>query len=127
MDIKNSASKIIKYLGGAKHVSRLLGCHVSLVYKWTYPLEKPEGKGGIIPAKYQLALLEYARRNGLDLRPDDFFYPERLQALLAQKDNGQEANSPSCGTSDLPQDAARAQSNPRVGAGGNHNNYSVHT
>ncbi|WP_412058318.1 hypothetical protein [Bartonella sp. DGB2] len=61
------------------------------------------------------------------VRPDDFFYPERLQALLAQRDNSQEANSPPCGASDLPQDAARAQSNPRVGAGGNQHNYSVHT
>ncbi|WP_412057087.1 hypothetical protein [Bartonella sp. DGB2] len=45
---------------------------------------------------------------------------------IANKSTKNDA-SPSCGTSDLPQDAARAQSNPRVGAGGNHNNYSVHT
>ncbi|WP_412058246.1 Cro/CI family transcriptional regulator [Bartonella sp. DGB2] len=108
---------IIKYLGGAKTVAKVLQLDASSISRWR----------NSIPAKHQVRLLEYARRNGLDLRPDDFFYPERLQALLAQKDNGQEANSPSCGTSDLPQDAARAQSNPRVGAGGNHNNYSVHT
>ncbi|WP_330168906.1 hypothetical protein [Bartonella grahamii] len=85
MNIKNSAVMIIKYLGGAKRVSLISQCHVSAVYKWTYPLKKLEGKGGIIPAKYQIMLLNYARDHGIDLRPDDFFYPERLQRLMQER------------------------------------------
>lgn len=85
MSIKNSAVTIIKYLGGAKRVSLISQCHVSAVYKWTYPFEKREGKGGIIPAKYQIMLLNYAREHGIDLRPDDFFYPERLQRLMQEQ------------------------------------------
>ncbi|WP_343358276.1 hypothetical protein AAJP84_00775 [Bartonella schoenbuchensis] len=80
------ATTIIKYLGGAKSVSLLVHCHISAVYKWTYPVEKREGKGGIIPAKYQVMLLNYAKRNDIDLRPDDFFYPERLQNLMQKKE-----------------------------------------
>ncbi|WP_102830736.1 hypothetical protein [Bartonella bovis] len=80
------ATTIVKYLGGAKSVSLLVHCHISAVYKWTYPVEKREGKGGIIPAKYQIMLLNYAKRNNIDLRPDDFFYPERLQNLMQRKE-----------------------------------------
>ncbi|WP_409362157.1 hypothetical protein ACRPOS_006155 [Bartonella heixiaziensis] len=79
------AVMIIKYLGGAKRVSLISQCHVSAVYKWTYPFEKREGKGGIIPAKYQVMLLTYAREHGIDLRPEDFFYPERLQRLMQEQ------------------------------------------
>ncbi|WP_375677170.1 MULTISPECIES: hypothetical protein [unclassified Bartonella] len=79
------AVTIIKYLGGAKRVSLISQCHVSAVYKWTYPFEKREGKGGIIPAKYQIMLLNYARDHGIDLRPEDFFYPERLQRLMQEQ------------------------------------------
>ncbi|WP_429138196.1 hypothetical protein [Bartonella heixiaziensis] len=79
------AVMIIKYLGGAKRVSLISQCHVSAVYKWTYPFEKREGKGGIIPAKYQVMLLNYARDHSIDLRPDDFFYPERLQRLMQEQ------------------------------------------
>ncbi|EJF83600.1 hypothetical protein [Bartonella rattimassiliensis] len=79
------AVMIIKYLGGAKRVSLISQCHVSAVYKWAYPFEKREGKGGIIPAKYQVMLLNYARDHGIDLRPEDFFYPERLQKLMQEQ------------------------------------------
>ncbi|WP_019224143.1 hypothetical protein [Bartonella rattaustraliani] len=85
MNIKNSAATIIKYLGGAKRVSLISRCHVSAIYKWAYPFEKREGKGGIIPAKYQVILLNYAREHNIDLRPDDFFYPDRLQLLMQEQ------------------------------------------
>ncbi|WP_412058581.1 hypothetical protein [Bartonella sp. DGB2] len=124
---QNPAYSIITLFGGVAKVASVVNSSITTVRKWYYPTDCREGKGGVIPAKYQIRLLNYAKDHNIDLRPDDFFYPERLQALLAQRDNGQEANSPPCGTSDLPQDAARAQSNPRMGAGGNHNNYSVHT
>lgn len=91
------AVMIIKYLGGAKRVSLISQCHVSAVYKWTYPFEKREGKGGIIPAKYQVMLLNYAREHGIDLRPDDFFYPERLQSLMQEQRPPITKNCKSCG------------------------------
>ncbi|WP_375682467.1 hypothetical protein [Bartonella sp. AP293QHHD] len=91
------AVMIIKYLGGAKRVSLISQCHVSAVYKWTYPFEKREGKGGIIPAKYQIMLLNYARDHGIDLRPEDFFYPERLQRLMQEQHPPLSKISKSCG------------------------------
>ncbi|WP_375610999.1 MULTISPECIES: hypothetical protein [unclassified Bartonella] len=91
------AVTIIKYLGGAKRVSLISQCHVSAVYKWTYPFEKREGKGGIIPAKYQIMLLNYARDHGIDLRPEDFFYPERLQRLMQEQHPPMSKICKSCG------------------------------
>lgn len=44
-----------------------------------------EGTGGIVPAKDQCRLLEHARDSGKDLRPEDFFSPDRLIALLNEQ------------------------------------------
>jgi hypothetical protein len=44
-----------------------------------------EGTGGIVPAKDQRRLLEHARDSGKDLRPEDFFSADRLQALLSEE------------------------------------------
>ncbi|WP_039952768.1 hypothetical protein [Bartonella melophagi] len=81
-----TAKLIITYLGGYQAVANIINRNVVVVRKWTYPFEKREGKGGIIPAKYQVMLLNYAKSNNIDLRPDDFFYPERLQDLMQQKE-----------------------------------------
>ncbi|WP_034990140.1 hypothetical protein [Bartonella schoenbuchensis] len=81
-----TAKLIITYLGGYQTVANIINRNVVVVRKWTYPVEKREGKGGIIPAKYQVMLLNYAKCNDIDLRPDDFFYPERLQNLMQQKE-----------------------------------------
>ncbi|WP_240536687.1 hypothetical protein [Bartonella sp. WD12.1] len=86
-----TAKLIITYLGGYQAVANIINRNVVVVRKWTYPFEKREGKGGIIPAKYQVMLLNYAKRNDIDLRPDDFFYPERLQDLMQKKET-----PPSC-------------------------------
>ncbi|WP_254473848.1 MULTISPECIES: hypothetical protein [unclassified Bartonella] len=80
-----TAKLIIEYLGGHKKVANIVNRNVIVVRKWAYPFEKREGKGGIIPAKYQVMLLNYAREHGIDLRPDDFFYPERLQTLMQEQ------------------------------------------
>ncbi|UTO29221.1 hypothetical protein [Bartonella harrusi] len=77
-----TAKFIIAYLGGYQKVANIINRNVIVVRKWAYPLEKREGKGGIIPAKYQVILLNYADQHNIDLRPEDFFYPERLQNLL---------------------------------------------
>ncbi|WP_375627058.1 MULTISPECIES: hypothetical protein [unclassified Bartonella] len=80
-----TAKLIIEYLGGYKKVANIVNRNVIVIRKWAYPFEKREGKGGIIPAKYQIMLLNYARDHGIDLRPEDFFYPERLQRLMQEQ------------------------------------------
>ncbi|WP_254492216.1 hypothetical protein [Bartonella sp. B1099] len=66
---------IIKYLGGFKTVAAIVQRDVSSVSRWRT----------LIPAKHQQKLLNYAREHGIDLRPDDFFYPERLQTLMQEQ------------------------------------------
>ncbi|WP_375632880.1 MULTISPECIES: hypothetical protein [unclassified Bartonella] len=80
-----TAKLIITYLGGYHKVANIINRNVIVVRKWAYSLEKREGKGGIIPAKYQVMLLNYARKHNIDLRPEDFFYPERLQGLMEEE------------------------------------------
>jgi hypothetical protein len=79
------AKSIITYLGGAKAVSEIVGKHISRVYRWTYPESVREGTGGLIPAREQRSLLAHAAEHGIDLRPDDFHHPERIQGLLAER------------------------------------------
>ncbi|MBD9652019.1 hypothetical protein IB267_27030 [Ensifer sp. ENS09] len=80
------AKSVITFLGGAKAVSRIVGKHVSRVYRWTYPETAREGCGGLIPAKDQRKLLYYAQTECVDLRPEDFHSAERLQSLLAHRE-----------------------------------------
>ncbi|CDO40080.1 hypothetical protein BHOIPH791_14750 [Bartonella henselae] len=80
-----TAKLIITYLGGHHKVANIINRNVIVVRKWAYSLEKREGKGGIIPAKYQVMLLNYARKHNIDLRPEDFFYSERLQNLMSKE------------------------------------------
>lgn len=66
---------IIKYLGGLKTVAGIVERDISSISRWR----------DLIPAKHQKKLLSYARNHGIDLRPEDFFYPERLQKLMQEK------------------------------------------
>ncbi|MET3559774.1 hypothetical protein ABID39_000451 [Bartonella japonica] len=66
---------IIKYLGGFKTVAGIVERDISSISRWR----------DFIPAKHQKKLLAYAREHGIDLRPDDFFYPERLQRLMQEQ------------------------------------------
>jgi hypothetical protein len=79
------AKTIITFLGGAKAVSEIVGKHVSRVYRWTYPETVREGTGGLIPAREQRTLLAHAKDAGIDLRPDDFHSPDRIKALLIDR------------------------------------------
>ncbi|UNF37776.1 hypothetical protein MNL02_03060 [Bartonella krasnovii] len=81
---KEPAYTIIKYLGGAVNVSRILQKCKGAVYRITYSKEKG-GANGLFPSIYQAQLLNYAREHGIDLRPEDFFYPERLQSLMQEQ------------------------------------------
>lgn len=65
------ASSIIRKIGVDTVVS-VTGKHISRVYRWMYPKERG-GTGGLIPHNDARALLEYARANAVDLKPDDFF------------------------------------------------------
>ena len=68
----NPAAAIVKKCGGAQAVADLVGVHVSNVHRWTYPRERG-GTGGHVPARHQQAILDAARRLGIDLTPADFF------------------------------------------------------
>lgn len=75
-DHLDPASSIIRKIG-VDTVAAVTGKHISRVYRWMYPKERG-GTGGFIPSTDAMALLEYARSNDLDLKPDEFFAkPER--------------------------------------------------
>lgn len=81
------AKSIITFLGGASAVADIVQKHISNVYRWTYPESAREGFGGLIPAKDQRRLLDHCRAKGIDLRPEDFFDPTRIQSLLSEQSN----------------------------------------
>ena len=73
------ATKIIDKLGGHQAVAKMLGCHITRVYRWTYPVERG-GTGGFVPPKQQRKLLALAPDK---VRPADFFpdtKPKRRKA-----------------------------------------------
>ncbi|WP_336288751.1 hypothetical protein [Bartonella sp. CB60] len=78
------AYTIIKYLGGAANVARILHKCKGAVYRITYSKRKG-GTSGLFPSTYQVQLLSYAQQYNIDLRPDDFFYPDRLQRLMQER------------------------------------------
>lgn len=84
---KDPAQTIIEFMGGAQTVAAIVGKHPTRVYKWAISCDRPEGQGGIIPARDQVKLLNYCREHNIDLRPEDFFSSERLKALLPCKRN----------------------------------------
>lgn len=79
------AKTIIEYLGGVQAVASIVNKHPSRVYRWTYPLEKREGCGGIIPLRDQKRILEFCEHHGIDLVRDDFFIRDRITAILADR------------------------------------------
>lgn len=73
------ASSIIRKIGIDTVVS-VTGKHISRVYRWMYPKARG-GTGGLIPHNDARALLEYARANSVDLKPDEFFArPDQSEA-----------------------------------------------
>ncbi len=87
------AKTIIEYLGGARTVASIVNKHPSRVYRWTYPLEKREGCGGIIPLRDQRRILEFCDHHGIDLVRDDFFIKDRIAAILAVRNCNSPAGS----------------------------------
>ena len=66
------ARSLIEKAGGPARVARVLGLNRSTVARWMYPRDEG-GTGGLVPAQWQRALLEYARRERLPLTERDFF------------------------------------------------------
>ena len=66
------ARTIIDKCGGVHAVAAITGRDVTRVYRWMYPRDKG-GSDGEIPHSAVRKLLDHAARNGIDLRPDDFF------------------------------------------------------
>ena len=60
---------------GVDRVAEITGKHVSRVYRWMYAKERG-GTDGLIPQTDASKLLAYARENGIDLSPADFFPQE---------------------------------------------------
>lgn len=65
------ARTVIARLGGEAKVSQILGIGTTAPYSWQYGQDR-NGTGGIIPQRHHLALLDYAKENGIDLNPADF-------------------------------------------------------
>jgi len=78
----NIAENISRLFGGNLALSAKLRISPSYVCLWKLPHRK-RGNNGLIPAKFQRKILNMARAEGVDLRPEDFFYPERLAAIIA--------------------------------------------
>jgi phage terminase Nu1 subunit (DNA packaging protein) len=53
-------------------VARIAGVDESTVRRWMMPREK-KGGGGLIPARHQQVLLQWARDNRIKLKAEDFF------------------------------------------------------
>lgn len=65
------AQHIIGKFGGPSVVARIVGVHRTRVSSWQRSREAG-GTGGRIPQDHIPALLEYARKAGLNLTADDF-------------------------------------------------------
>ncbi|WP_246697253.1 hypothetical protein [Rhizobium sp. G21] len=85
------ARSIIEFLGGARVVAGIVGKHVSRVYRWTYPESAREGTGGLIPAREQRRLLEFAKCHSIDLVASDFHDESRILELMAARSASREA------------------------------------
>lgn len=57
---------------GIEKVAEITGKHVSRIYRWRLPKTRG-GTDGRIPHEEAETLLAFARANGIDLKPDDFF------------------------------------------------------
>lgn len=61
------AAYVIKTIGGVRKTARSIGRTNGAISKWT----SPKGTGGRIPTGAQAAILRYAKKKGLDIKPAD--------------------------------------------------------
>lgn len=69
------ASRIIALLGGPSAVAEEVGIHRTRVSMWQASREKG-GTNGLIPYRHIPAILEMARKKGVDIGPADFIPTE---------------------------------------------------
>lgn len=67
------AARVIRICGGILNTAQMAGLHRTAVGKWLAPREKG-GTGGLVPAQHQQTLLTEARKRGLSLSPEHFFW-----------------------------------------------------
>lgn len=82
------AHSVITICGGIKAVASMTCRSQVRVRRWTYPKDRG-GTDGLIPSDMQLVLLEAARSQGIDLRPEHFFHA--VSPLGHAKQNGAQA------------------------------------
>jgi len=75
----NPAAALMIKLGGPERMAEAAGVHVTRVYRWRVPKSKG-GTDGLIPAKKQQKILDWARKNNIDVSPSDFFEVESCVA-----------------------------------------------
>lgn len=68
----NSARLVIDKVGGFRAAAEVCRIDIAQVYRWTYEKNKG-GTGGLVPAKHQSKLLDFAKTTGLPLEAEDFF------------------------------------------------------
>lgn len=71
------AEYVIHVLGGTAEVGRVLGRTRQAVSLWKTKKTRG-GTGGRIPPKCQVLLLDYAYKNAVDIRPEDFTFGRRV-------------------------------------------------
>ena len=79
------ARQVIDICGGAPMVADLLGVQKSTVYKWTYPVGRSNGSGGLIPAATAMRLLAAAKDERIDLRAEDFYMMRETEEVEVAK------------------------------------------
>jgi len=68
------AKRIIGLLGGPTVVGAAVKRTPGAVCKWNTPKERG-GTDGLVPSRYHAPLLEFAKRKGVSLGPEDFIPP----------------------------------------------------
>jgi hypothetical protein len=71
-DYLDPARTVIERIGGVMAAAEATGKNRTRVYRWMRP-RAVGGTDGLIPSRYHRDLLDYAKKNGRPLTPDDFF------------------------------------------------------
>lgn len=71
------ASYVIHVFGGVHKTARAIGRTAGSVCRWRAPINQ-KGCGGRIPATVHMIILEVAKKRGLDIKPDDFYYGRKV-------------------------------------------------
>lgn len=73
------ASYVIYVFGGVHKTARAIGRTAGAVSRWRAPINQ-NGCGGRIPSTVHMAILDIAKKKGLDITPNDFYYGRKVVA-----------------------------------------------